>query len=183
VEEAEDNTDGTDEGAQAESEESERAELERQAAERAALQPPIVADPEENAGTERMGKQDFLRRLRTTAENVERGRTSERTEARTDGDVTVLSNVGSPEASAPEEAQPTSPREKEGAAEEGLVGTSADREKQDRETTTYANGAAARNRPLDEPEGQWHWLWVLGGLATALLLPIGVLLTRATRNS
>jgi hypothetical protein len=40
----------------------------------------------------------------------------------------------------------------------------------------------SRRRPPDD-DGHWHWLWVLGGVATVLLVPIAVLLTRATRSS
>jgi hypothetical protein len=120
---------------------------------------------------------DFLHRLRATAENIERIRASERTEARTEDGVTVLSNVArEPSAAAP------SATGAEVVDEPVAVAVS--------ETASAANPPLEPVRDVDtssrrraaEADGRWHWLWVLGGLATILLVPIAMLLTRATRS-
>lgn len=121
---------------------------------------------------------DFLRRLRATAENIERIRASERTEARMEDGVTVLSNVArEPGAAAPsatgaevadEPVAVALPETVNGAANPPL------------ETVREVDRSSRRR--ASEAEGRWHWLWLLGGVATILLVPIAMLLTRATRS-
>lgn len=124
------------------------------------------------------GRRDFLRRLRTTAENIEGVRTSEPTRAHTEGDLTVISNVASP-------TETTSPREplegrvaEEAPAEPPVERPLADAPSREVVLTSVRSSAPGQ----EEPSGRWRWLWVLGGLATLLLVPIAMLLTRATRN-
>lgn len=121
---------------------------------------------------------DFLRRLRSTAENIERIRASERTEVRTEDGVTTLSNVEGPPAEAAPRAAPEAVDE---TTRVEVTRTEAVGEAPGETTrqVTLASATATRRR---DDDGHWHWLWVLGGVATVLLVPIALLLTRATRN-
>jgi hypothetical protein len=123
---------------------------------------------------------DFLRRLRASAENVERVRASERTLARTENGVTVLSNVDQPPVAAtavPVVAEVADqPTRVQLPRPEPSVGSPAAAD-----DAPAATPRATRRQPA-ENDGHWHWLWVLGGVATVLLVPIAMLLTRATRS-
>lgn len=144
------------------------------------VQPPPaepIYDPA-NAGRPR---RDFLKRLRNATENLERVRRAARTQVRTEGDVTVLSNVAPVETS----DQPV-PLDAEESAEEA-PGLDPRLSATAEEAPRAFHQASAKLKPLarDEEaastEGAWRWLWILGGVATVLLVPIGTLLSRATR--
>lgn len=156
--------------------------------EQAVIAEPLLAQPEarevnvpsevnavnEASANDVPERRDFLRRLRSTAENVERLRSSEPTLVRTEGDVTVLTNVAPlTRAEEPVLARPVLAVIP--AAPAPLAESPPSSEEQATETLT--------TKAPEEAEGQWHWVWVLAGVATVLLVPIGVLLTRATRSS
>lgn len=137
-----------------------------------------VPPPPEVGPADGPSRGDFLRRLRTTAEDIERGKASEPTQLHTHGDVSVLSNVPATTASEPAtpndvpSATPPAPAEPVAAPSAEVLPASA-------ETTLRDSPPVA----LKEDSTPWHWLWILGGVATVLLVPIAMLLTRATRSS
>jgi hypothetical protein len=157
--------------------------------EQAAVAEPLLARPEarevsapnevsaintEEGANNTPERRDFLRRLRSTAENIERLRSSEPTLVRMEGDVTVLTNVAPLERPAePVLARPVL----------AVIPVAPAPLTEPPPSLGEHEGAALDSRTPEEPDGHWHWVWVLAGVATILLVPIGMLLTRATRNS
>ncbi len=159
----------TEEETEAEAEEQDGVE---------ALPPSPEPPPEEPEPpvehVEHAGRYDFVR-----------NGPSEPTEVQTEGDVTVLSNKPADERplvppTEPGSARPVKPSTPAGSDIEVAVNEASDvvpREVANLGTSAARQGPSAR----DDSTGTNWWLWLLGGCDLALLVPIGLLLTRATR--
>jgi hypothetical protein len=126
------------------------------------------------------GRTEFMRRLRANAEELERAKLSEPTQVHTQGDVIVLSNVDNVATArattAPDPSAPTP----EAAPRLPIEDVAHDANDVTREASLVTDSPPARQK---EAPAEWHWLWILAGVATVLLVPIAMLLTRATRSS